>query len=266
MVEQDIAAVHIVQETMITNPKQFDGFGSQFQTIIASAIYAELNNKKFVYTPFQVMDHNYNNDPNFIAQKELLINFIFNFETIDEIDRNKNDIVSLEIADYRAFFNANIVQCANSHSLKKIKEVFRANKNTHNYFNNNNLNIAIHIRRPNQHDVYITGANISDNFFLTIINRLRIIYSSKNPLFHLYSQGSIEHFKVFNSHDIILHINESIEDTFISMVLADILVTSPSSFSYSAALLSENCVYYMPFWHLPFPHWITIEKLLNHAK
>lgn len=235
---------------VVTNPERSDGFGAQFQTIIAAVIYAELHNKKYVYTPFKNMEHNYNNDPDFIKKKEWLINFIDNFETNMTNVRTTVNLIK--------FFEKNLVSCANSHALKKIKKVFRANKNSDNYFNNENLNIAIHVRRPNPHDSRIAGANTADNVFLNIINCLRVMYSSKNPLFHLYSQGSRENFTTFNAQDIVLHMNESIEDTFSSMVLADILVVAASSFSYTAGLLSEGIIYYIPSWNPPLPHWISI--------
>ncbi len=238
---------------IVTNTERSDGFGAQFQTIIATVIYAESNNKKYVYTPFKRVAHNYYNVPDFIKKKEWLINFIGNFEINTG---NARPIVNLI-----QFFEKNLIRCANSHALKKIKNIFRANKNVNDYFNNEHLNIAIHVRRPNPHDDRIQGANTADNVFLTTINRLRVMYSSKNPLFHLYSQGNRENFTTFNAQDVVLHLNESIEDTFSSMVLADVLVTGASSFSYAAGLLSEGIVYYMPFWHSPLPHWIPISKL-----
>jgi len=36
---------------------------------------------------------------------------------------------------------------------------------------------------------------------------------------------------------------------------------SKSSFSYSAALLSTNIVYYIPFWHKTLDNWLTIDNL-----
>jgi hypothetical protein len=42
--------------------------------------------------------------------------------------------------------------------------------------------------------------------------------------------------------------------------MSDILVMSKSSFSYSAALLNENIVYYpKDFWHKKASHWIIYE-------
>jgi len=238
---------------IVTNAKGCDGFGSQFQDIIASAIYAELNNKKYVYTPFKMMEHNYNNDADFIAKKEWLINFIDNFEVNEDYTLQRQ-------TQYRTFFDKHIPECANSLTLKKIKHIFRANKNPDNYFNTNNLNIAIHIRRPNPHDNRIDGSDTPEQLFLDIITQLRNIYAAQNPIIHLFSQGESECFNAFVAQDVVLHLNESVEDTFTAMVLADVLVASRSSFSYAAGLLSEGII---PFWHSPLPNWLAVETLFR---
>ena len=41
-----------------------------------------------------------------------------------------------------------------------------------------------------------------------------------------------------------------------AILFSDILVTSASSFSYSAALLNNGEIYYKPFWHPPMNNWI----------
>ena len=246
----------IFAEEVVTNPIRSDGFGGQFQTIIASVIYAELNNKKFIYTPFKAMEHNYHNDADFLKKKESLINFIDNFE-INEDDTIDPIVHSV----FLNFFEENLVKCVNSLSLKKIKKLFRANKNAHNYFNNENLNIAVHVRRPNAHDSRIEGTDTSDDIFLYTLDQLRVIYAAKNPRFHIYSQGHAENFKIYEAQDVVLHIDESVEDTFTGMVFADVLVTAASSLSYTAGLLSEGIVYYIPFWHAPLPDWIAVDTL-----
>ena len=53
-----------------------EGFGMQYSFIINTILYAEKFNKTFAYTPFQVMGHNYENDPDFLIKKEKLINII----------------------------------------------------------------------------------------------------------------------------------------------------------------------------------------------
>lgn len=105
------------EEEIITNPERGDGFGSQFQTIIYSVIYAELNNKTYVYTPFKNMEHNYDNDPHFITKKEWLINFLDNFKVND----NHAIAQSISPKHYIDFFESNLVACVSSASLKKIK-------------------------------------------------------------------------------------------------------------------------------------------------
>ena len=244
-----LAAIHFAYQPCtaytVTNPKRSDGFGAQFQTIIASVIYAELTGQEYVYTPFKQMEHNYDHDPGYMEKKEWLINFIGNFEIKGLID----------------FFEANLLKCANSDALRKIKSIFRANKARDNYFNNENLNIVVHMRRPNSHDSRTGGTDTPEATFLTIIEKLRVVYGSEDPLFHIHSQGNIENFKAFNAPDIVLHLNESVEDSFCAMVLADVLVAGASSFSYTAGILAEGTVYYTPFWHEPLPHWISIETL-----
>ena len=163
------------------------------------------------------------------------------------------------------FLNEHMNEFSNSFSLAKIKNIFRENKNINNYFNNKNLNIAIHIRRHNSCDDRIEGTDTPDNFFIEIINELRTKYSSQNPIFHIYSQGNLTDFQCYKSNDVIFHINESIEDSFLGMVLADVLVTGTSTFGYIAGLLSNGIIYYTPFWGRPLPHWISVKTLTKIA-
>ena len=79
-------------------------------------------------------------------------------------------------------------------------------------------------------------------------------------LFHIYSQGDISKFKKFANDDVYFYLNDSICDSFIGMVSADILVTSASSLSYIAALISDNEIYYLPFWHNPRKNWIKNDQ------
>jgi len=78
-------------------------------------------------------------------------------------------------------------------------------------------------------------------------------------LFHIYSQGEDKNFEIFKAKDTILHLNEELPLTFISMVAADILVTSASSISYAAALLSDGVIYYKRFWHNPRKEWFIFD-------
>jgi len=55
-------------------------------------------------------------------------------------------------------------------------------------------------------------------------------------------------------------LNGDLEKTFHDMVTAKVLVTSKSSLSYAAALLSVNAIYYIPFWMKPLSRWRVIEE------
>jgi len=237
-------------ESVITNKIEQDGFGSQFQNIISTVMYAELNNKEYVYTPFQTMAHNYINTSGFLEKKETLINFMNHFKI------NKGLTVKPQIR-CKIFCDNNIAACSKTNALKKIKMIFRENKKIDDFFDNEHFHIAIHIRRANSHDNRFNNA--SDEVHLKIINELRKKYSSDNVIFHIYSQGKRETFELFNGPNTIFHLDEPLEKTFTEMVFADVLVTCASSLSYIAGFLSEGTVYYMPFWHKPFPQWIILD-------
>ena len=89
---------------------------------------------------------------------------------------------------------------------------------------------------------------------------IRTKYPEKEIIFHIYSQNNISDYNNFidNKNDLCFHLNEDIADTFTGLVSADALVTSGSSFSYIAAILSDGEIYYKPFWHPPAKHWIVM--------
>tara|TARA_Y100000996_G_scaffold116981_1_gene87062 strand:- start:6464 stop:7210 length:747 start_codon:yes stop_codon:yes gene_type:complete len=229
-----------------------DGFGSQYQKIIQTMIYCTHHNLNFVYRPIKNMEHNYDNDIKYIDNIEKLMNIKNNIEN----DTNNK----AEEIDYGTvvmkWFEENIDVACSSEDLSLIKSYFWQNKER-NIFKNDKINVAVHVRRPNQCDNRIQGANTPDSYYLNIIKIIREKYKDKNLLFHIYSQGKLEDFKVYENIDVTLHINEDICKTFIGMVAADILVTSISSFSYIAALLSDGEVYYNNFWHKPRKNWIV---------
>ena len=63
-------------------------------------------------------------------------------------------------------------------------------------------------------------------------------------------------FKDITNSDVYFYLNHDIIESFIGMVSADILVVSPSSLSYVAALISNGEIYYKKFWHNPRKNWI----------
>ena len=136
--------------------------------------------------------------------------------------------------------------------LLKIKELFHKNKKS--IFENSVTNVAVHVRKQNIHDNHTLGL-YDDKYFLDIMNHIRVTYPGEK-IFHIFSQGDENNFQHFKNKDVLFHLNESIEKTFYSMVTSQILIMSKSSLSYTAAMLNDGIVYYLPFWHKPSSKWI----------
>lgn len=240
-----------------TPEERTDGFGAQFQTRIYCILIAENSGKKYIHTPVKTMEHNYDNDPEFLNNIENLMNLKNNYACIKDPTRVKNCQILNNIKIIQHFESA-INFYLNSDSLKNIKNVFWKNKNR-NFFNNDKINVAVHIRRPNIHDSRVDGTDTNTEYYFNVINIIKEKYinSDKSLLFHIYSQNDISDYDGFDKTDIQFHLNENLFDSFIGMVAADVLVTSKSSLSYAAAILSDGEIYYNPFWHPPGENWIV---------
>ena len=250
----------------VTSCTRDDGFGSQFQTIICAALFAEIHGHEFVYSRPH-LTHLYNQEE--VEEIERIINFEGKFRTADGTEQK------IDIGRSYAFVEENIDHVIVSQPMQKIRSYFRENKL--NPFEPGTFNAAIHIRRPSikptidvpiQNGSWGATKNITnfdsdqtDRFtrnghFLDVINSIRKLHPGAK--FHIFSDGAPELFECFKAADTSLYLSSSLMDTYTAMVLADILVTSKSSFSYTAALLREGQVYYTPFWHRPASKWIKI--------
>jgi hypothetical protein len=167
-----------------------------------------------------------------------------------------------------------------SKSMKRIKERYWQNKDrtcerlrlyriqsttyTH--------HLAVHIRRPNCDDTRPNGGEeYTNEYYIRSLLTIRDTYlnrDSKNRIqYHIYSQGTEVKFADICNHpviglDIMMHLNDTNEDTFLGMTMANILVTSASSYSYTAAFLCDGDIYYTDFWHKPCSWWNILEKVL----
>jgi len=234
-----------------------DGFGAQYQKIIQTYIFCKLKNFNFLYKPFLNIEHNYDNDINYIDKIENLLNLKNNIININEnVNINELDFNSI----IRPFFEENIDLCCSSEHMKFIKDCYWSNKDK-NFFNNDRLNVAIHIRRENHVDKGLAGdrANTPNCYYFNVMEEIRKKYKDKNILFHIYSQGNINNFRELSNNNVIFYLNYDVFETFKGLVAAEILVISPSSFSYVAGLISDGEVYYKKFWHNPIKNWIVMS-------
>ena len=244
----------------ICNIPRNDGFGAQLQTIIWTYIYCKMKNQKFFYSPIEDIAHNYDNDPNFINSIEDLINLKDNIDLAsNELKEIVKKIEGKLVRQIYKYIEKNINSKDYMNYLNDFKKIFFLNKQKNN--NENIINVAIHIRRPNPHDNRILGTNTPDKYYLKIIKHIKNKYAEKNLKIHIYSQGDISNFQIYQDDNVLLHINEDMIDTFMGMVNSDILVTSASSFSYIAAFLNEGEIYYKKFWHPPMEKWIVSDYI-----
>jgi hypothetical protein len=240
----------------ITITDRDDGFGAQFQHIIFGIIYADMNNKTYIHKPISKMAHNYENDPNFITEIEEFINIRNHYKTTKEIQYAKpvdfwtlyNFITADEnLQPSTQRFNTCLQQ---TNSLEKIKSIFWENKINPYDTTKNTIHVAVHVRRPNNQDDRIEGADTPDEYYLNVMNEIREEHKRQTQQkllqFHIFSQNTIDKTK-YNTDDITLHIDEDIKSTFTSLVAADILIASKSALSYCAGLLTNGKVYFLPF-------------------
>ena len=125
-------------------------------------------------------------------------------------------------------------------------------------FSPNNYNIAIHIRRG---DIISGQSNKNQNllmrwqdseYFENVLNSaLKLSSPKKRICIYLFSQGSRKDFLNFQKFDNIhFCLDMGPHESFLHMVYADLLITSKSSFSYKAALLSRGIkICPLNFWH-----------------
>ena len=194
-----------------------------------------------------------------------------------------NQILTPDFYDIFNYVEKNIDRCMKSKSMEQIKahywdnkdrlrerlRVFRVSESVDKYTHH----LAVHIRRPNCDDTRPNGGEeYTNEYYIRSLLTIRETYMKLNPenriQYHIYSQGTEIKFVELCKHevigeDVILHLNDTNEDTFIGMTLADILVTSASSYSYTAAFFCDGDIYYTDFWHKPCSWWNKLEKLIS---
>ena len=138
-------------------------------------------------------------------------------------------------------------------------------------YSNENFNIAIHVRRG---DIMAGQVNENPNLLMrwqdtiyfenVLVNVLANINKIKPIKIYIYSQGEKQDFLNFEKFgDIQYCLEMSAPDSFLHMVMADLLISSKSSFSYKPALLSHGIkVCPRSFWHgyPDKPDWILADE------
>ena len=126
----------------------------------------------------------------------------------------------------------------------------------------NKINISVHIRRRNQadmlnpsvHDVNSSAYRaryLESDYFLSLCQIIEEVLGADEVQFNLFSQGDLEafsEFKVLKSLRFCLETDQY--ETFHNLTLSDILIVSPSSFSFKAGMLCPGLKFAKyPWWH-----------------
>lgn len=240
-----------------TNDQREDGFGAQYQNILWSILYAELHDGTFLYSHILRMENPSNDSKKFVEDAVKTMNIRDKFIPANIL--GKLTILILKSPNFYNEIEQDIEKYHKSASFEKIKSYYYENKTSP--FDPSSFHIAVHVRRPVAQDTRTDGANTPHSYYLSAIRIIQTRFQDiGKPLrFHIYSTDPIETFEEYKQFPVTFHLEEDTFETFRGMVFADVLVTSASSFSYVAALLSNGTIVYKPFWHPPRKHWMQLQ-------
>ena len=222
-----------------------DGFGAQYLAIMSGIAYCKYKNYNYVHTPINIIGR-------------------WNKVDIKKINdmiglKESNDKIDIkELYSKEVLFSENPDLYYTKEVISFIKSKYYLNNNIDNNIDNNINNIVIHIRRGDVSSKNHIERFTSNNEYLKIIIFLRNIYYNEKII--IYSEGKIADFnELLEQKNIEFHLNKSVQETFNGLVSAKILVTAKSAFSYAAALLNSNTIYYMNYMHKPLKHWNILK-------
>ena len=248
----------LIRIMILTNDLRHDGFGAQYQSLIWTILLAEVKGDRFLYSDIREMDNPTRDTKEFIEDAVKTMNIKGHYPDVTSVGK------TLIYAPKWPFFYGEIEQDMEryhaSASFEKIKSLYFENKKSP--FESMYLNVAVHVRRPLPQDVRKEGADTPDSYYISVMATIQQMYSeTEKPIkFHIYSQGALDNFNDYKIFPIELHLEDDTFESFKGMVFADILVTSASSMSYVAGLLSNGTVVYKPFWHPPRKHWLLVNE------
>lgn len=221
---------------MLTITGKKDGFGSQYQSIMSGIAYASYKKYKYFHTPMSVVSH---------AQDSQTLNKFIGVRSDNNI--KSTDRVNIKMPYVSEVHRSNKPSIFyNKSVISKIKSMYYSTPKPKQC----PFDIAIHIRRGDVKN----GMRYTDN--KTYLKYIKMLIS-KYPTYTIgiYSEGNESDFRILKLPRVTFRLNLNLINTFHELVTAKILLMSKSSFSYSAAILSNGIVYYIPFWHKPLDHW-----------
>lgn len=252
-------------------PNRGAGIGHQLANWIAGYWFSKFFNLKFAHIPFS--DKSWETFLGFgedeIAANDLIKSCGYkkvrlplfketNSQEVEQIRRIINSYNGRKVvfvAEQDQFYHD---QYGIMGDLKKKFQNCKSRAEDKLFFSSKFYNIAIHIRRG---DITLGLKNGNSNllmrwqenqYYLNALNCFLKRFKISKPIkIYLFSQGERSNFSEFNKLEGINYcLDISPRDSFLHMVYADLLITSKSSFSYKAALISNGIkICPVNFWH-----------------
>ena len=243
--------------THLTIHGKTDGFGAQYLAIMSGIAYCVSKQLVYVHTPFKVMEHGVD------------VAAMNTFVGIPSGPHKFNKAVSLNTTIWEPFTNytqpsvkrRELVEQVHYGASPSLFYTSKVRRMLQTYYYNSpkpqlKIGVAIHIRRGDV-DQSSGWRFTSNETYMNCISAIEAQYPHLN--IHIYSEGHPDDFTGLRA---TLYLNTDIQETFHSLVCAQVLVMSKSTFSYTSAILNDNIVYYMDFCHKKLDHWKQFEELL----
>ena len=224
-----------------------DRFGSQYHAFMSGIAYAEFMGYTYVHTSIKALQDSNNIDEmnNFIGIPETPL-------TKEQFYSKKMELYSKVVYESLTpsiYYTDKVLQKIRNYYYSSEKPII------------NNIDIAIHIRRGDVSLNIFTERFTSNEYYKKVIEFLKKEYP--NLSITIFSEGNIEDFEELKGENMFFKLNTCIKETFHSLVKAKVLVMAKSCFSYAAALLNENEIYYQDyFFSKALSNWKILEKIV----
>jgi hypothetical protein len=266
------------EECYITCSGKKDGAGAQVLAVMSTMLFAEVNHLKYIHTPFVKLQHNYENDIEWERKWENFFNLGMGELKIGERVLKINHEIYLDEDPLIIRKQANTLYLVrhchefidlfpNQYSRIKdrlVDKYYGSSKSSCDLnYDLEKVNIAVHIRRGDVNGNNQFWDKFTENRYISnVLSKILeiIISQGLEPSVCVYSEGEKAGFLELERFNPKFYLNISPFTTFHNLVCADVLLLSKSTFSYSAALLSNGIVFYESFKHRPQNGWIKINR------
>lgn len=241
-----------------------DGVGSQMQGKLSAYAFAMASRRTYVHTPMVVSYGHFPEDQTdrILAELENLFNLGQDEMSISEAANANITVCSVEHC--HTYMDEGGNTCYESVKHEMLRKYLSSPKPPL-PFDLSKLTIALHVRRGDVDVARESGRFLQNDHYARALDAIKLGLPPElrhNLDIALFSEGNASHFRSITSthQDVQLNLNTDIPQTLHSLISADILVLSKSSFSYLAGLYNPGVVIYSDFWHAPLSNWVKVGR------